>query len=360
VHPEGNWKGGTVEAGAKLKIAGAVFYRLFPDDPAILKTIGRGEFYLNSGNQDLSLIDAVANLSPHFEISIDSDECPLPREEQGDRCAEGRLPYDRTEAILEKNYQIFRGSPEGKKLGFAKRIELEQNSRGYSYFVEYEDAQGRMIPGSDKTRFTANRYVILDGFTRVPCAGWKIRKIALNAHNGKFPYAYYLEGTKNPTTGKNVFLKKATAQLHPEDFQHFASKLNDIYKPGAEIILNLCYSIDHRLGTHANVGNVFRDVPPEQNPIGKVVGVPGTCVTFNEKADANNFHVFPFYLFQPDGRVSGRVRWKNPKFHPNSRDAGKKYPIATGEDAATLERPKTMHAEEVREENIVAPTGGQH
>jgi hypothetical protein len=179
----------------------------------------------------------------------------------------------------------------------------------------------------------------------------------MNAHNGKFPYAYYVEVSKDPATGKTIFKpQKTTAQLHPEDFQHFVPKLEGLYKPGAEIILNLCYSIDHRLGTQSNVGNVFRDVPLEQNPIGKVVGVPGTCVTYSEKADAKNFHIWPFYLFQPDGRVSGRVRWKNPKFHPNSRDAGKTYPVKTDEDATTLERPKTMHAEEVLETDIVAPS----
>jgi hypothetical protein len=360
VFPEKGWKGGVIEAGATIKIAGAVFFRLFPDDQPILASIRRGEFYLNVGNQDFSLSDTVANLSPYFEVSIDSDECPLPREEQGDRCAERRLPYDRTEAILQKNYQLYRDSRAYKKRNFAKKIELKQDSRGYAYLVEYEDAEGRVIPGSDQTRFTANRYVILDAFTHLPCPGWKIRRVALNAHNGKFPYGHYVEVKKDPATGKTGFKQKSTAQLHPVDFQYFTPKFGELYKPGAEILLNLCYSIDHRLGTQANIGNVFRDVPAEKNPIGKVVGVPGTCVTYNQKADANNFHVWPVYLFQPDGRVSGRVEWKNPTFHPDSKDAGKTYPIATDEDAATLARPKTMHAEEVIEREIVVPVNGGH
>jgi hypothetical protein len=358
--PAGQTQDRVIAPGDRMPIAGATFKKIFERDPDGLKQIQADEYYLELVNPDLSLADAVENLSPYFDVSIDSSECPLPAAEQGDRCAEHRLPYDRTEATLLRNDGAFRKSEEFKKAGVGRRIDYKQNTKGYSYLVEYEDAEGRVVPRSDETRFTASRYVVLDAFTRVPCPGWKIRKVALNAHNGKWPYAYYRDEAVDPKTGKTVFKQTKTDQLKPADFQYFSSHLNDVYKPGADLTFNLCYSIDHRLGTNSNVGNVFRDVPVEQNPIGKVVGVPGTCVTFSDKADAKNFHVFPVWLFQVDGKVSGRVHWKNPKYHPNSRDAGKTYPLKTGKDLEELENPKTMHTRPIHEggEALPAP-GGQ-
>ncbi len=271
-------------------------------------------------NRDLSFEKFFAAVSPHFEIRLTDGSCPLPKAEQGNRCAQGRLPYDPSESVVAANYRAYLDSIGIFGIDVADRFYLDQNSRGYSYLVEYEDLFGKVVPGSGTTRFTGNRYVVIDALTEAPCPGWKIRRAALNAHNGHHPYAYLLDSVLLPNDGGEPGAQanrhwgtRTTKYLDLKAIEYRARDAAKIYKPGAELIFNLCFSLqleDHR---PVSIGNIFKSLPTSLNPIGSIRGVTGTCVNYSADADSA---VVPPWL-SPEHSDSP-VYWQNPRFHGGS------------------------------------------
>ncbi len=231
-------------------------------------------------NRDLTFREFMQFASPHFDVVLDKLDCPLSRAQQAASCENGRVPYDPGEEFVTENAKSFFKSKKFKNSSVGERKDAKQNSRGYSYLIHYQDRNGNVVEDSKTNRFTPNAYRLFQALTRPLCPDWKISYVALNAHNGKNPYAKWLDETGE---------RQTTARIEAIAYRDRADEIIRNYAEGTDVILNLCFSLSIDDAEHqSRFGDVLVKLDPARNPVRSVKGYSGTCYTMSHRADSGH------------------------------------------------------------------------
>jgi len=257
-------------------------------------------------NRDFTLEDLMRAMSGAFMFDVVDPNCPLSRNQEEQSCFNRRIPFDPSEEEAEKYAARFLKTKEFKSSKIGDRLEYRQNIRGFSYRSAYVDENGYAVYDSERDRHTSNPFRLYDIITRPVCRGWKMAEFALNAHNGKYLHAEYME-----QVGKK-FEQRDTFHFPASDVVDRRDDLYTTYAPGARVVLNLCFSLDvNTPSDQARLGNILMTLDSKRNPVGSITGQDGLCTTMSGRPNALAVPPWLGKIIKSDV-TNGRTTWRNP------------------------------------------------
>lgn len=247
-------------------------------------------------NKDISLNDFILELEPFFSVSLDSPECPLSTVDQGDYCELKKTPYDYSRVNPHEKTNLLIADAKkriqsGAIFSLSEKIEdsilfKSQNNSGFAYAIQYETNAGELIPEKLVDQYSNNPFFIKNLITTTPCKNWKIKKLLLNFHNSRTPYAYSLVSTQKDSDNRLIEIINSDDLYGTFNSQHIRSKLtgkmSSVYAKGSQVTINSCFSFDRN-----GIATILSGLDPGDNPIRLINGIEGTCYTWGGSATSS-------------------------------------------------------------------------